>query len=87
MVREAMRPDVVVKDVAKKHGITPRTLYWWRKMYSDVSPEELLADEDPRVAELRLQVQKLEAILGQRTYEIALLKERLGQLDGRENAP
>lgn len=87
MVQESMRPNATAKDVARKYGITPRTLYVWRKMYSDVSLEELLADGDPRVADLKLQIQKLEAILGQRTYEIALLKERLDQLHSGDNAP
>jgi len=86
MVRETMRPDASVREVARKHGIAPRRLYRWRMMYADVDVEALLGDQDPRVADLRLQVERLEAILGQRAYEIALLEERLGELHRHDDS-
>ena len=31
IVRESEREDVTIEQVAKKHGITPTTLFRWRK--------------------------------------------------------
>jgi hypothetical protein len=55
----------------------------WRKAYREMivtdltlSPQEPAAGDN--LAGLRLQVRNLERLLGQRTLEVALLRERLG---------
>jgi transposase len=80
-----MSPGVSASFVARRHGIAVNVLYYWRKAYRDVAATDLTADNgngassDAEVADLRLQVRNLERLLGQRTLEIALLRERLGK--------
>lgn len=86
IVRESMAPGLSASYVARRHGIAVNVLYYWRKAYRDVLDTDLTRVEskpmmDPQVEDLRLQVRNLERLLGQRTLEIALLKEKLGKAD------
>ena len=85
IVRESMAPGVSASYVARRHRIAVNVLYYWRKAYKDVLATDLTKvdagqSEDPQVEDLRLQVRNLERLLGQRTLEIALLKEKLGKV-------
>ena len=69
--------------VAKRHQIALNVLYYWRKVYRDVIDADLTAPaqarpEDGEIADLKLQVRNLERLLGQRTLEVAILKDKLG---------
>jgi transposase len=79
IVRESMKGDVPVAQVARRHGVSPNVLFYWRRVYRELVEQDLTAVA-PRdaLADLELQVRNLERLLGQRTLEIALLKERLG---------
>jgi transposase len=84
IVRESLVPGVSATHVARRHKIAVNVLYYWRKAYKDVIDTDLTKVEggaaaDKEVADLRLQVRNLERLLGQRTLEIALLRERLGK--------
>ena len=84
IVRESMVPGVSASHVARSHGIAVNVLYYWRKAYREVLDTDLTKvepghDTDQRVEDLRLQVRNLERLLGQRTLEIALLREKLGK--------
>lgn len=84
IVRESMAPGVSASFVARRHGIAVNVLYYWRKAYQDVLGLDLTKVEaapksDAQVQDLRLQVRNLERLLGQRTLEIAILKEKLGK--------
>ena len=82
IVRESLAPGVSASFVARRHGIAVNVLYYWRKAYRDVLGMDLTRVEggaDQEIEDLRLQVRNLERLLGQRTLEIALLKERLGK--------
>lgn len=84
IVRESMVPGVNATHVARRHRIAVNVLYYWRKAYKDVADTDLTkveggAASEKEIADLRLQVRNLERLLGQRTLEIALLKERLGK--------
>jgi transposase len=84
IVREATVPGVRATYVARRHGIAVNQLYYWRKVYGDLLPEhgeKILTPEERQIADLRVQVQKLETLLGQRTFEMVLLQERLAALD------
>ena len=88
IVRESMAPGVSSSHVARTHGIAVNVLYYWRKAYKDVIDTDLTrleggAAAEKEIADLRLQVRNLERLLGQRTLEIALLRERLGK--GRDD--
>ena len=83
IVRESLIPGASAAQVAKMHGISLSMLYRWRKAYRDMIATDLTQSSgepraDDSVAGLRLQVRNLERLLGQRTLEIALLRERLG---------
>jgi transposase len=83
IVRESMLPGMSAAHVAKRHEIALNVLYYWRKVYRDVvnadltAPEKAKADEG-EISDLKLQVRNLERLLGQRTLEVAILKEKLG---------
>jgi transposase len=67
--------------VAKRHHIALNVLYYWRKVYREVIDADLTAppkDEGGEVSDLKLQVRNLERLLGQRTLEVAILKDKLG---------
>ena len=83
VVKESLAPGASAAEVSRSHGISLRMLYRWRKAYGDMvatdltrAPADAAAGDD--LAGLRLQVRNLERLLGQRTLEVALLRERLG---------
>lgn len=82
IVRETLLPGVTAAHVARQHGISLNLLYYWRRVYKDIAGAELEAAEaatpdEQQLADLRLQVRNLERLLGQRTLEVALLREQL----------
>ena len=81
IVRESMSPGMSAAHVAKRHHIALNVLYYWRKVYRDVIDADLTAvpkQDEGEIADLKLQVRNLERLLGQRTLEVAILKDRLG---------
>jgi transposase len=89
IVRESLAPGVSASFVARRHGIAVNVLYYWRKAYGQVADTDLTAADSGTPAEkdlsdLRLQVRNLERLLGQRTLEVALLRERLGKKNDEE---
>ena len=84
IVRESMMPGMSAAHVAKRHQIALNVLYYWRKVYRELVDTDLTAGAAPaagkegEIADLQLQVRNLERLLGQRTLEVALLKEKLG---------
>ena len=86
IVRESLAPGVSASYVARRHRIAVNVLYYWRKAYRDVVNTDLTLaapspSTDQEIEDLRLQVRNLERLLGQRTLEIALLREKLGKID------
>jgi transposase len=83
IVRESMMPGMSAAHVAKRHHIALNVLYYWRKVYRDLLDTDLTAPDQAKAAEgeiadLKLQVKNLERLLGQRTLEVAILKDKLG---------
>ena len=94
IVRESLQPGTTATHVAKKYGVALNVLYYWRKVYRclvDADIAKVLpitggdSDKERVIADLELQVRNLERLLGRRTLEIALLRERLG-MDGEKDA-
>jgi len=86
IVRESNAPGMSAAHVAREHGIAVNVLYYWRKAYGEVAQTDLTTFESrgtmaKEVEDLQLQVRNLERLLGKRTLEIALLRERLGKFD------
>jgi transposase len=91
IVRESMLPGMTAAHVAKKHQVALNVLYYWRKVYRDLVNMDLskatpLPDKGKDVADLEVQVRSLERLLGQRTLELALLREKLRMLGHSDNA-
>ena len=85
IVRETLLPGVTAAHVARQHHISLNLLYYWRRVYKDIAAAELEAAEaaspdEQQLADLRLQVRNLERLLGQRTLEVALLREQLEEV-------
>jgi len=83
IVRESMLPGMSAAHVAKRHQIALNVLYYWRKVYREIIDADLTAPaqvkaENGEIADLKLQVRNLERLLGQRTLEVAILKDKLG---------
>jgi transposase len=82
IVRETLLPGVTSAEVARRHGLHLNLLYYWRRVYKDLAAADVEAaqaatPDEQRLADLRLQVRNLERLLGQRTLEVALLREQL----------
>lgn len=91
IVRESLAPGVSASHVARRHSIAVNVLYYWRKAYRDVVATDLTQaapgpSTDQKLEDLRLQVRNLERLLGQRTLEVALLRERLGKAKDDETS-
>jgi transposase len=89
IVRESLVPGVRAAYIARRHGIAVNVLYYWRKVYRDIADTDLTKvapgeSEDKELEDLKLQIRNLERLLGQRTLEIALLRERLGESNDDE---
>ena len=85
IVRESLAPGASAAQVARRHHVSANVLYYWRKVYRellDADVADIASKSD--IADLELQVRNLERLLGQRTLEVALLREKLGlpPLDG-----
>ena len=79
IVRESMAPGASAAGVARRHQISVNVLYYWRKVYRELLNADLSGvARGGDVSDLELQVRNLERLLGQRTLEVALLRERLG---------
>ena len=79
IVRESLSPGASAAQVARKHHISANVLYYWRKVYRELLDADLSeVSRKGAVADLELQVRNLERLLGQRTLEVALLREKLG---------
>ncbi len=83
IVRESIMPGMSAAHVAKRHHIALNVLYYWRKVYRDLLDADLTAPDaakaqEGEIADLKLQVKNLERLLGQRTLEVAILKDKLG---------
>jgi len=85
MVDETYRPGMSVSYVARKHGISPSQLFYWKRRMEDGaltgvgSEEKVVAESELKKAFER--IKRLERLLGQKTEEVEVLKEavRIGR--------
>jgi len=80
LVRQTLRPGASVTQIARDNGIAVSVLYYWRKAFRELVESNIAESPapDPQVAQLRAQLEELEALLGERTREVAQLRKRLG---------
>jgi transposase len=81
IVQETYEQGATVSLVARRHGIAPNQLFYWRRRMEDgaltaVGSEEKVVPES-RVRELEQKIRRLERILGQKTVDIEILKEAI----------
>jgi transposase len=79
IVQETYEAGSTVSLVARRHGIAPSQLFYWRRRMEEgaltgVDSEERVVPESI-VRELEQKIQKLERLLGQKTVDIEILKE------------
>jgi len=85
IVQETYEAGMTVSAVARKHGIAPNQLFYWRRRMEDGaltgvgSEERVVAESELKKAQER--IKRLERILGQKTEEVEILKEavRIGR--------
>ena len=68
IVREADREPV--GDVAKRHGISERTIYTWRKRFGELRSEDVR-----RLRPLETENARLKKLVAERDLEIEAMKE------------
>ena len=79
VVMETYGPGMTVSYVARKHGIAPSQLFYWRRRMDEgaimaVGSEESVVPES-QVKELEKRIKRLEQLLGKKTEEVEILKE------------
>ena len=70
IVRESERGGVTVEQVAKKHGITPTTLFRWRKRFGGLD-----ASQAAELRRLQHENARLKKLVAERDLDIEILKE------------
>jgi len=85
IVQETYQLGVTVSYVARKHGIPPSQLFYWRNMMeigalTSIKNEEAVAPISEVLA-LKKRIKELERVLGQKTMDIEILREavRIGR--------
>ena len=79
IVQETYQQGATVSYVARKHGIPPSQLFYWRKMMENGALTGIKTEEDlvplSEVNELKKRIKQLERVLGQKTMDIEILRE------------
>ena len=70
IVRESQAEGVTIEQCAKKHGITPTTLFRWRKRFGGLEPSQAA-----ELRQLQSENARLKKLLVQRELDIDILKE------------
>jgi transposase len=79
IVQETYQQGVTVSYIARKHGIPPSQLFYWRKMIemgalTSIKSEEAVVPIS-EVNELKKRIRQLERALGQKTLDNEILRE------------
>ena len=79
IIQESCEPGQSVSGVARKHGIAPSLLFYWRRIMENGALTAVGANEDVVPASemkvLKAQIRQLERVLGQKTLQIEILKD------------
>jgi transposase len=79
IVQETYLPGATVSYIARKHGIPPSQLFYWRKIMENGAMTGIKNEEDvvpiSEVNELKKRIRQLERVLGQKTMDIEILRE------------
>lgn len=79
LVEEAQQAGSSMSMVARKYGISPSLMFFWRRKMEEGALAGLDTGEDlvpaSQVKELKSKVRELERLLGRKTVEVEILKE------------
>lgn len=79
IIQESSEPGQSVSGVARKYGIAPSLLFYWRRMMENGALTAVGANEDvvpvSEMKALKAQIRQLERVLGQKAMQIEILKE------------
>ncbi len=79
IVQETYQPGATVSYIARKHGIPPSQLFYWRKMMESGALTGIKTEEElvpvSEVNDLKKRIKQLERVLGQKTMDIEILRE------------
>ena len=79
IVEETYHPGISVSYVARKHGIPPNQLFYWRRHMESGALAGVGFEEDlfpkSKVRDLENRIKELERILGKKTMENEILRE------------
>jgi transposase len=79
IVQETYHPGVTISFIARKHGIPPSQLFYWRRLLESSAMTGMKSEEDvvpqSEVNALKKHIRKLEQTLGQKTLENEILRE------------
>jgi transposase len=74
VVAETMQPGMSVGYVARRHELSPRLVFRWRRLMSEGGKEAVRADDAvvpaSEVRRLEERVRELERLLGRKTMEV-----------------
>ena len=85
IVQETYQPGATVSYIARKHGIPPSQLFYWRKVMESGALTGIKTEEElvpmSEVNELKKRIKQLERVLGQKTLDNEILREavRIGR--------
>lgn len=79
IVQETYHPGVTVSYIARRHGIPPSQLFYWRKMMENGALTSIKNEEEvvpmSEVNALKKRIKQLERALGQKTLDNEILRE------------
>jgi len=79
IVEETYQPGISVSYVARRHGIPPNQLFYWRRHMESGALTGVGFEEDlfpkSKVRDLENRIRELERILGKKTMENEILQE------------
>ncbi len=79
IVQETYQPGATVSYIARKHGIPPSQLFYWRKVMESGALTGVKTEEElvpvSEVNELKRRIKQLERVLGQKTLDNEILRE------------
>ena len=79
IVQETYQPGATVSYIARKHGIPPSQLFYWRKVMESGALTGIKTEEElvpmSEVNELKKRIKQLERVLGQKTLDNEILRE------------
>ena len=81
MIEETYIPGMSVSHVARKYGINPSQLFYWRRLMEKGALQGISSQEElvpkSQVKELEKRIRELERLLGKKTLQVEILEEGL----------